>query len=228
MGFETALAPTVLFGRHPGLGPPGGGPVPPDMFSGILAGIEANGALADASAVITGYFASAEQVAAATRLIDAARATNPATWIVVDPVMGDEASGLYVPEAVAEALVRHLMPRADLITPNAWELARLSGRPASDVEEALAAARSLGRPVLASSVMAGDEIGVIYASPDETWLASHARHGSDPKGAGDRLVALIVGHRLKGETVEEALRAAVARIAEQVTGGSAQVRMARL
>jgi len=228
LGFETALVPSVLFGRHPGLGPPGGGPTPQALFEGMLSGIETSGALSTAEALIAGYFSTAEQVAAAARFIDTVRAANPGAWIVVDPIMGDGASGLYVSEAVAGALAGELVPRADLITPNAWELARLSGRPAAGVDETLAAARALGRSVLASSIAAGDEIGVLYASADETWLASHARHQSDPKGAGDRLAALFVGHRLKDKTVEEALRAAVARIAEQVTGGSAPVRMARL
>lgn len=228
LGFETALVPSVLFGRHPGLGAPGGGATPQALFEGMLSGIEASGALPTAEALIAGYFNTAEQVAAAARFVDTVRAANPGAWIVVDPIMGDGASGLYVSEAVAEALAGELVPRADLITPNAWELARLSGRPAADVDEALAAARALGRPVLATSIAQGDEIGVLYTSADEAWLASHARRGSDPKGAGDRLTAAFVGHRLKGESVEEALRAATAGVAEQVTGESTRVRMARL
>ena len=34
LGFRTALVPTVLFGRHPGLGPPGGGAVSDAVFAG--------------------------------------------------------------------------------------------------------------------------------------------------------------------------------------------------
>src|SRR5277367_942621 len=70
---ETVLAPTVLFGRHPGLGPPGGGPVDAAMFQGVLAGIEANGVFPKVEAVIAGYFAHPEQVAAAARAIDAVK-----------------------------------------------------------------------------------------------------------------------------------------------------------
>jgi pyridoxal/pyridoxine/pyridoxamine kinase len=64
---ESVLAPTVLFGRHPGLGPPGGGAVDPALFAGVLAGIEADGVFARADAVITGYFAHPDQVASAAR-----------------------------------------------------------------------------------------------------------------------------------------------------------------
>src|SRR5579859_6709806 len=97
---ETVLAPTVLLGRHPGLGPPGGG-VDPSMFESVLAGIEANGVFAAAEAVICGYFADPAQVAAAARTIDAVKAARPSAMIVVDPIMGDSVGGLYVKPEVA-------------------------------------------------------------------------------------------------------------------------------
>src|ERR1700722_667639 len=74
---EIVLAPTVLLGRHPGLGAPGGGAVDPAMFESVLAGIEANGVFARAEAVICGYFADPAQVAAAARTIDAVKAARP-------------------------------------------------------------------------------------------------------------------------------------------------------
>ena len=40
LGHEPVLAPTVLFGRHPGLGPPGGAAVAADVFEGVLEGVE--------------------------------------------------------------------------------------------------------------------------------------------------------------------------------------------
>ena len=43
LGIEPVLAPTVLFGRHPGHGPPGGAAVAAEIFEGVLAGIEAQG-----------------------------------------------------------------------------------------------------------------------------------------------------------------------------------------
>jgi pyridoxine kinase len=228
MGFETALAPTVLFGRQPGLGPPGGGATPLDLFEGMLAGIEASGAVPTARAVIAGYFDSPQQVEAAARFIDRAKAGNPSAWIVVDPILGDDASGLYVSEEVADAIVKQLVPRADLITPNAWELARIAGLPAGDASAALAAARSLGRPVLVSSVDTGDGVAVLYANAENAWLASHARATGDPKGAGDRLTALFVGHVLAGADIAAALRESTAEVAAFATGGPVDVAVSRL
>jgi pyridoxine kinase len=218
--FAPVLVPSVLYGRHPGLGAPGGGPVADDVFEGVLAGIEAEGVFSRAAAVICGYFASAGQVAAAARTIDAVRAASPGARVVVDPIMGDAGKGLYVSEAVADAIAQMLVPRADLITPNAWELERLAGP-----GDALAAARALGRPVLVSSVDRGAEIGVIWADTGEAWLAVHARVAEAQNGAGDLLTALFTAALVNGAAPREALEAAVGQVAESLVAGP--VRMER-
>jgi pyridoxine kinase len=166
-------------------------------------------------AVVTGYFAAADQVAAAARAIDAVRAANPAARIIVDPIMGDHPKGLYVPEEVALMIAADLVPRADLVAPNAWELARLNGVADGDP---LGAARALGRPVLVSSVAVGEEIGVLYADGREAWLASHRRLDEAPHGTGDRLIALFTAALLRGETPRAALEQAVQDVATEIMG----------
>lgn len=213
MGFEPVLAPTVLFGRHPGLGLPGGAAVAPAVFASLLEAIAANGVLEQAQAVICGYFADPAQVGAAAGLIEAVRIASPGAWVVVDPIMGDAASGLYVSEAVAASIAADLAPRADLIAPNLFELERLSGRKLADPASAVMAARALGRAVLVSSVPAGEGIGVLLVDGEEAWLASHARAEGERKGAGDLLTALFVGHRLTGTAPREALGEAVREVA---------------
>ena len=174
LGIEPILVPTVLLGRHPGHGPPGGGPASADTMEAMLGGIEAQGLFGQLEAVITGYFSTPEQTALAARTIDKAKAARPATRIVVDPIMGDAGKGLYVREETAAALAGGIVPRADLIAPNAWELGRLAGRPADDPETAIAAARALGKPTLVSSLTAGEGLGVLYVDAREARLASHA------------------------------------------------------
>ena len=228
LGVETVLVPTVLFGRHPGLGAPGGGAVDIDTFEGVLTGVEAAGVFQAADAVIAGYFASADQVAAAARALDRIRAVNRKTWIVVDPIMGDGDGGLYVDEAVAEPVAADLIRRADLVAPNAWELERLSARAVTDPFSAVAAGRSLGRPVLVSSVAAGDDIGVVFVDASQAWLAAHPRHATAPKGTGDLLTALFAAEILAGAEPREALAKSVAGVARAVAGGDAYVRLERL
>jgi len=59
---DSMVVPTVLFGRHPGWGVPGGAPVPIEVLEGMLDGMEANGLFGLTDIVITGYFASAALV----------------------------------------------------------------------------------------------------------------------------------------------------------------------
>ena len=228
MDVDTVFIPTVLFGRHPGLGAPGGAATPQEILEGVIAGVEASGALAGVDAMIVGYFATAKQVRVGARLIDQVRATRPSARIVVDPIMGDEGTGLYVREEVAEAIARDLVSRADLIAPNTWELARLSDRPVDDAVSALAAAKSLGRAALVSSIPLGGDIGVLLTSPEGDFLAHHRRQDAAPKGTGDLLTAAFVGHWLKGRSDRDALAAAVAEVAVLVTGGHADVSMGAL
>ena len=175
---------------------------------------------ARADLLITGYFTSAAQVRSAARAIDAVRAARAAARIVVDPIMGD-AGRLYVSPEVAVAIASDLVPRADLVAPNAWELERLSGLAITDPKSAVLAARNLGKPVLVSSVPCGEAIGVVYADTGDAWLASHARAKTAPHGAGDLLTALFAAALIEGLAADRALARAVGGVVEAVLAAEA-------
>ncbi len=227
---DTMVAPTVLYGRHPGWGPPGGAKVEPAVLEGVLAGIEANKLLGQTDLVLTGYFAFPEQVLAAAAAIDAVRGAKRSGYggeaprapaVIVDPTIGDSGKGLYVPEAVAQAIAEHLVPRADILAPNAWELAHLTGLETRTPQDVLVAARRLGKPALVSSVGGAKEIGVIYVDPHEAWMAAHPRLPSAPKGTGDLLSALFGAAILDGLNGSYALARAVGGVAETVAAAHA-------
>ena len=221
-GIEPILVPTVLFGRHPGHGPPGGGPVAAETMGAMLGAVEAQGLFGKLDAAITGYFATVEQVAIAADALSRIEAAAPATRIVVDPVMGDDDKGLYVNEAAAVAIAERLVPLADLVCPNAWELGRLTGRTVTDASSALAAARRLGRTVVASSIASNGDIGVLYADRTVAWLASHPRSAVAPRGVGDLLTAYLVAGLVKGLPARDALSAAVGALAEIGAGANGE------
>lgn len=229
LGVDPVLVPTVLYGRHPGWGAPGGGAVPFEQFEGMLDGIEANGITAAADLVITGYFASAPQVRAAARFIDRVRAAprdrqvgKKGPLIVVDPVMGDAGKGLYVAADVAEAIAGELIERADIVCPNAWELERLTGASVHGPASALAAARALGKATLVSSTPCSGDIGILYADGGEAWLAAHPwATASVPSGTGDLLAALFAAHLLDGRPSSEALARAAGGLVETIAAAQA-------
>ena len=216
LGIEPILVPTVLFGRHPGHGPPGGEAVDPEVFEAMLGGVEAQGLFGGLDAAITGHFSSAEQVAIAAEALTRVKRASPGARVIVDPIMGDADKGLYVREPVAEALAAELVPDADIVAPNAWELARLSGRPVDNPASAVAAARALGRPTLVSSLADAGGIGVAYIDTREAWLAVHPRRRTAPKGTGDLLTALFAAALIQQRPPAEALQLAVGAVADAV------------
>lgn len=245
LGIAPILVPTVLFGRHPGLGPPGGGAVDPALFRGMLEGVAARGLGAQVRLVITGYFAHADQVLAAAEALDAwPEGTRP--LVLVDPVLGDAGKGLYVRPEVAQAVAAQLLPRADLITPNLWELGHLADASVEGEAAAVAAAEALRlrlpgrRVVVTSSPAAAGRASVLDVSDRGVWRFSHGRVSQAPNGVGDLFAALLGGALVdpvapvSGETavrravagVADALDAAVARgLGDlELVGGSVDLR----
>lgn len=217
---DAMLVPTVLFGRHPGWGPPGGAPVAAAAMAGMLDGIEANGLFALTDVVITGYFASPDQVEVAATAMAKVRAANPDTVLLVDPVLGDEGKGLYVRPEVAAAVRDRLLPLADVIAPNRFELGWLVGEPPPEtVEAAIAMVRALGHRTLVSSIPADGEIGTVYVDGDNAWFARHPRLPTVPNGTGDVLTALFAAAMIEGLDGRDALARAVGGIAALVDSG---------
>jgi hydroxymethylpyrimidine/phosphomethylpyrimidine kinase len=93
-----------------------------------------------ADALKTGMLHDAEVIEAVSRVI-AARASG--VPLVVDPVMVAKGGASLLQRSAAEALVKLLLPRAALITPNLPEAEALLGRPITDVAGMRAAARDL-------------------------------------------------------------------------------------
>jgi len=189
-GIDPVLVPTVMLGRNPARGAHGQA-TPPELFGQMLADVEADALFGMVDLVITGHFSLAEQVeVAAEVLVRVQAAASRAPVVVVDPILGDTPKGLYVSAAVAEAVASRLVPLADWITPNLWELGHLTGAPVEDAKGAVAAARRLGKPALVTSVPAGaGEIGLLLVRPGDATLFAHPRLPQALSGTGDLVTA---------------------------------------
>jgi pyridoxine kinase len=236
MGIDPVLVPASLFGRHPGRGPPGGTAVDVDVMAKMLEGVEADGLYPKFEAVITGHFSAPKQVALAAEAVDRIRASERERppLVIVDPIMGDEAPGLYIRPSVAEALMRDLVPRADIVAPNLWEFARLTGADIASLsspERVAAAARAAGGRWLVSSVPSSEGIGAVWSDSGEAWSAETAVvAGSVPNGTGDLLTLRFTGGLVSGLAPQEALAKAVgathAMVARSVEGGERELPLA--
>ena len=219
---DPVLAPTVMFGRSPAKGGAGQATAP-DVFRRMIADIEADAVFGLVDLVVTGHFSAPEQVAIAAEALLRIRAqTARAPVVIVDPIMGDAPKGLYVKPEVAEAIAERLVPLADWITPNLWELGRLSGREITGAAEAAAAARALGKPALVTSVAGRPgEIGLLLCREGEAVLFAHARADSAPDGTGDLVTASFGAGLVEGLSPEAAAERAARAAAEAVEAAHA-------
>ena len=133
-GYEVITVPTVLYSNHIGYPTVGGGKIPEDLFSDILKGILKLEILKSVSTIITGFIGSAEQVRITADFIRTIKKYNSEILYLCDPVMGDTDKGLYVEPDVPNAIIEHLIPLADMLTPNQFETERITDKQIDNVE----------------------------------------------------------------------------------------------
>lgn len=213
LGHEVWALPTVLLSNHAGYANVAGESLPADLLRRLIGGLAANGWLSSCDAVLSGYLGHADQAAVVADVVRRVKAANPHALYCLDPVFGDGGRA-YAKPGVAEAMARLLLPLADIVTPNLFELSSLASVPICDVDDAKTAAVRLGRPlVLATSVPAGiGRIGTLVAAKDEAWFASTPYLEQVPHGSGDLLAALFLGRRLMDTASCDALAHSAASV----------------
>ena len=105
------------------------------------------------------------------------KAANPAATYTCDPVMGNATSGCFVDPAIPPIIREQVVPVADIITPNQFELGFLTHTEPADLASTLAsadAARALGpSTVLVTSVLRPDRpegtIELLAVTGDGAW-----------------------------------------------------------
>lgn len=214
LGHETIALPTVVLSNHPGHSRFFKQDVMPANFSGMADALFQSGWLTGVDAVLTGYMPTASHVTAAAAAIAHVRSANLAAIIMCDPVLGDDPGGLYIAAEAAAAVRDELVPIADVITPNAFELSWLSGLPVSNAADAMAAAVKLAcKTTLATSVpMQETSLGNVLINPAGRYVTHVARLPSVPHGTGDFMAALYLGHLLDDHSPHDALRLATAGV----------------
>lgn len=211
LGVRVLQLPTVLLGRRPDHGPPGGGPIPAATLSAMVEGLAADGALAEVDAVLSGYLGAPDHVGVVLDAVARVKAANAKAVFVCDPVLGDDGK-LFVRDEIAEAVLNGLWRHADWLTPNVFELGLLTGRTVDSLESARDAARLVGKPVLCSSIRTALGLGNLLAAPTGDWFCETPRLPRAQKGAGDLLSALYVGRRVRGDALVVALEGATGSV----------------
>ncbi len=216
LGHETWPVPTVMLSNHTGYPDWAGHRFSAAQLRDMLSAIEARGAFADCEAVLTGYIGDPALVPVIADAIDRIRAANPAALIICDPVLGNDAKGLYVEQALVAAVGDGLLPRADILLPNRFELATIAGRVIDTVAQALDSADALAaqgpKTIVCKSIPEGEALVGILRTPAGNWPIRTPRLEVAANGAGDCFAAALLGRLLSGDTPESAFAGASATI----------------
>ena len=214
MGHDVMAVPTTVLSNRPGYKAIAGERTDPQKLDAMLEAVLENGWLADVDAVLTGYIPTVEHAEFCRSWIARIKTSNPNAIHLCDPIIGDEPGGIYIDKAAAKAVRDQLLPLADIVTPNAFELGWLSGGSIPDAASAVSAAQALGRPAVAvTSAPAGSGmIANILVEGRKTAATASPRRTVKAHGTGDFFASIFLAHKLKGYTAAAALRASVAAI----------------
>jgi pyridoxine kinase len=220
IGVEVLPVYTVTFSNHTGYGAWRGPMIAPDDVRDVITGVDERGVLPQIDAVLSGY-QGGEGIADV--IIDAVarvKAANPDAVYACDPVMGNAKSGCFVAPAIPELLRRRVVPVADIITPNQFELGYLTGTEPGDLASTLAsvdAAMAMGpKTVLVTSVERPDReegtIEMLAADAMGAWLVATPQLPMKANGSGDVTAALFTAHYVQTGDAKVALERTVSSV----------------
>jgi pyridoxine kinase len=199
LGFEVDQINSVQFSNHTGYGSVKGQILDAIQLGELYDGLRNNNLL-NYTHLLTGYIGSESFLLKVKDVISDLKAANANLTYVCDPVMGDDGR-MYVPEALLPIYKEHIIPLADLITPNQYEAELLSGIRITDIPSARRAMDALhdlgaGTVIISSSVLGGPDNLIALASSRKN--CGHAFEMRIPRlpatftGTGDLLASLLL------------------------------------
>ncbi len=220
LGAEVWAVNTVQFSNHAGYGAWGGRVLAAEEVADVVAGIAARGVLGQCDAVLSGYLGDAAMGGVVLDAVARVKAANPRAVYCCDPVIGDTGRGVYVREGVAAFFAERAVPRADIVTPNHFELEHLTGRHVvtlADAKAAVAALQERGpRCVLVTSLRTeatpADAIDLLAAADGGFFLLRTPLLDLAAKGTGDAIAALFLLHWLRARDAASALAASASAL----------------
>lgn len=213
LGLSVAAVPTVLLSNTPHYPTLHGDAIPVEWFEGYLQDLAARGALRTLRAVLLGYLGNPQQATTLLRWVHNLAKVNVKPRIVIDPVLGDHDHGIYVDAQLIHTYQQDLLPLAEGLTPNGFELAQLTGLPVHDIDSVIIAARRLltgttqwvAVTSAAPDTWETNEMKVVLVTRTHTEVIAHPRINAAPKGTGDLFCATLTGHWLNGTSLPKAV-----------------------
>ena len=213
IGIEVWAVNTVQFSNHTGYGAWRGDVFSAEAIRAVVQGIEERGVLGECDGVLSGYLGSPEIGAAVADAVAQVKGANPAARYCCDPVIGDVGLGVFVRPGIPEFFKQRLLPMADVVTPNQFELDFLSSRGTADLAglaAAIDAVHECGpQVVLVTSVRTTDTpddcMDVLVSDETGRFRLRTPLLPIVASGAGDAIAALFFAHYLSLGSAAEAM-----------------------
>jgi pyridoxine kinase len=213
IGVEVLPVYTVNFSNHTGYGAWRGPLIAPEQVADVITGIEERGVFPRIDAVLSGYQGSEGIGDVIIDAVARVKAANPDAVYACDPVMGNAKSGCFVAPAIPVLLRERVVPVADIITPNQFELGFLTETEPDTIDSTLASAdlaRAMGpRTVLVTSVERPDRepdtIEMMVVDDAGAWIVQTPLLPLKANGSGDVTAALFTAHYLETRDAAVAL-----------------------
>ena len=176
--------------------------------------------------IYTGFMAGGHQIRKVLDFLDAFYKKD--TFLVVDPVMGDNGNRypIFTPELVAE--MKSLVSRADIITPNLTELCLLTGtdyhmiKVMTEEKHLVTVAEQMARnlmtggtkEVLVTGIRFADEesgeemMGNLVVTKGGVSFSAFPFIGESFSGTGDLFASVVAGGRARGDSLADTMKLA--------------------
>lgn len=206
---------TVNFSNHTGYGAWRGLTIPADDVWEVVRGIDDREVLSSADALLTGYQGSADVGAVILKAAELVKSRNPDAVFCCDPVMGDVGRGFFTRPGIPEFIRDWVVPAADVMTPNLFELEFLTGHETRTISDVVAAAHVLRErgpeTVLVTSVVETDSdeqvMRMLAVDSHEVWQVETPLLDRNFTGSGDLTTSMFLAHLLGTGELGQALSA---------------------
>lgn len=222
LGFDVIAINTVQFSNHSGYDTFRGEVFSAEHLRNVINGVRERGVLPHLSAMLSGYMGDASLGSLIIELVQEIKQITPSLIYCCDPVIGDVGRGVFVRPGIGEYFRDHVVPIADVLTPNQFELAYLTGFNIQSQADALRACQALHErgphTILVTSLVLPDTpvhtIQMLLSTHQGTWIIETPRFDITPAptGAGDMTAALFLGHMLNHASAVVALEKMAATV----------------
>jgi len=219
LGREVWAINTVEFSNHTGYGSWKGKVLGAELAAELVVGLEERNALNRCEAVLSGYLGDASVAMAIADAVKKVRSKSPNTIYTCDPVMGDVGRGFYVKPDIPDIFKKELIPLADIVTPNQFELEAITGINTQNLDDAIKAVKILHEMgpsiILVTSYKEKEgELSMIASDKKEIYKITTPELplGKGVAGTGDMTTAVFLSRYLETKDLKKTLELCTASV----------------